>query len=171
MIVNKRLFFLFLLFFSKILANQDILTVAGGMNGLFHPKYRSFEFYLEYKWNDDVWKISPVVGAMSTSKGSFYGYGGFELNIHLDSFEVNPSFAAGGYIQGGGKNLGYPLEFRSGVRISYVLQNNHRIGLHFYHISNASFGNRNPGEESLLLCYSIPILRFKGSRQAKVQRN
>ena len=52
------------------------------------------------------------------------------------------------------RDLGYELEFRSGIEIGYVFCNKSRLGVHFYHISNASLGRKNPGEEAC----PVPIL-------------
>lgn len=70
---------------------------------------------------------------------------------------LTPSFAVGAYEDGDGKDLGGTLEFRSAVELSYRLDDRARLGLAFDHISNASIYDDNPGTESLVLMYAIPL--------------
>ncbi len=99
----------------------------------------------------------PLFGFMATVNGSFYVYGGINFDLVYGPLVIAPGFAAGWYGQGSGKDLGYPLEFRSGVELAWRFLDESRLGVHFYHLSNASLGKRNPGEESFVLFYDIPI--------------
>ena len=145
----------------------DLLSVAAGVFDITHEKYRTCEFAIEYKFHVKWLKgpnphleFRPLVGAMATVEGGFYGYAGINFDILFGKHVLfAPGFAAGYYAQGSGKNLGYPLEFRSGVELAWQFSDWHRLGVHFYHLSNASLGNRNPGEESLVLFYDIPIVK------------
>jgi hypothetical protein len=95
---------------------------------------------------------------MITARRSIYSYGGMYIDIypkHPLFFSLN--FAAGYYNKGNGKDLGCPLEFRSGIALSYKFKSNKRIGSHFYHISNASLRRKNPGTECLDFFISFPI--------------
>jgi hypothetical protein len=63
-----------------------------------------------------------------------------------------------GYFEkGDGKALGNEIEFRSGGEISYRYEDRSRIGIGIHHLSNAGLGDKNPGEESFMVNYSIPI--------------
>lgn len=145
----------------------DFLSVATGAFDLYREKHRTFEFEIEYKFHLKCLKAPnrylnyrPLVGVMATAKGSFYGYLGINFDLlFCDHILFAPGFAAGYYYQGKGKNLGYPIEFRSGVELAWQFSDWHRLGFHFYHLSNASIGNRNPGEESLVLFYDIPLIK------------
>ncbi|MEN9654968.1 MAG: hypothetical protein RL235_1080 [Chlamydiota bacterium] len=98
---------------------------------------------------------------MSTAFGSGYLYAGLNFDFLLGGrLAFAPGFAAGYYWAGSGKNLGYPIEFRSGIELAWQFADAERIGVHFYHLSNASIGKRNPGEESLVLFYDIPVSRL-----------
>lgn len=71
---------------------------------------------------------------------------------------MTPSVAAGPYLRGGGRDLGHVFEIRSGLEIAYRFNDRSRLGLLFYHISNAGLGDdKNPGAEALGLTYSIPL--------------
>jgi hypothetical protein len=161
---------LYLLFATMALyANHppDFLSFAIGAFDFYREKHRAFEFEIEYKFHlkclkppNQYLEFRPLVGVMATAKGSFYAYLGINFDLlFFDHLLFAPGFAAGYYAQGGGKNLGYPIEFRSGVELAWQFSDWHRLGLHFYHLSNASIGQRNPGEESLVLFYDIPLIK------------
>jgi hypothetical protein len=147
--------------------HPDCLSFATGVFDLWRPKWRTWEFDAEYKFYLKCletpyqgFNIRPLLGLMATAEGSFYIYGGINLDlIFFDHLLFAPGFAAGYYNHGKGKNLGYPLEFRSGIELAWQFSDWRRLGIHFYHISNASLGNRNPGEESLVLFYDIPLVK------------
>jgi len=96
---------------------------------------------------------------MATVEGSVYAYAGLNFDLLFGHILFAPGFAAGYYASGHGKNLGYPIEFRSGVELAWQCDDWRRFGLHFYHLSNASIGRRNPGEESLVFFYDLPLTK------------
>lgn len=99
--------------------------------------------------------VSPTAGAMATSQGTLYVYGGFRLDLPIgEPWRVSPQWAAGLYYRDTGRNLGGPLEFRSGIELSRRIGARSRVGLLLYHLSNAGFHELNPGTESLVLTYS-----------------
>jgi len=63
------------------------------------------------------------------------------------------------YHRGGGEDLGGTFEFRTSVVGAYEFGNGSRVGVQFAHVSNAGTGKRNvnPGENELLLTYSLPL--------------
>lgn len=167
--MNKYVFAL-CLFFAKIaeaIPPPDLFSFAIGAFDFMREKHRTWEFDAEYKFHVNCLKspwefleFRPLCGLMATATGSFYVYGGINFDLLFwDHLLIAPGFAAGYYYTGHGKNLGYPLEFRSGVELAYQFSDWHRLGIHFYHLSNASIGRRNPGEESLVIYYDIPIKR------------
>ena len=100
----------------------------------------------------------PVAGAMASSQGALYAYGGFRWNLPLGKrWVVTPNWAAGLYYAGkeDGKDLGGVVEFRSGVELAWRLNERSRIGLCLYHLSNGGLYDFNPGTESLILSYDI----------------
>lgn len=102
--------------------------------------------------------LKPFVGLEGTTDGAFYGYFGFLADIYFGNrFVLTPNAAFGYYDNGNGKNLGSHAEFRTGAEFSYRFDDRSRLGLGFNHISNAGIGKVNPGEESIVLMYSIPF--------------
>lgn len=150
--------FLFPLAAKATQKTPNLLNVGVGVYDIIHnPKNPLLQ--LEYRGVLRAFHYArPLLGIMGTDKASFYVYGGMALDLFLTrQLVLTPSFAPGIYAKGFGKNLWFPLEFRSSMELSYVLPSQGRIGAQFYHISNASIGRRNPGAEALLLFYSIPL--------------
>ncbi|MFQ5784634.1 MAG: acyloxyacyl hydrolase [Alphaproteobacteria bacterium] len=115
-------------------------------------------FTVEYRSDRKRFYVAPMVGLMSNSDGGVYGYGGVFLDVYFGRrWVVTPNFALGGWRRGDSKDLGDTLEFRSGVEIAYRFDNRSRLGITFNHISNAGIGDSNPGTESLLLTYAVPL--------------
>ena len=96
-------------------------------------------------------KLSPITGGFITENSAFYVYTGVQADYELGSFTITPSFAPGYYNQGNGKDLGFPLEFKSEVQVSLELNDSTRLGVSYNHISNASLGSKNPGANSYML--------------------
>ena len=95
-------------------------------------------------------KLSPITGAFLTKKNAFYIYTGVQAEYELGFLTITPSFAPGYYNEGAGKDLGYPLEFKSEVQMSFNLGDSSQMGMSYNHISNASFGEKNPGANSYM---------------------
>ena len=96
-------------------------------------------------------KISPITGGFLTEKNAFYLYTGAQAEYDFGFLTVTPSFAPGYYNYGNGKDLGFPLEFKSEVQVSLNLFENTQIGMSYNHISNASLGSKNPGANSYMI--------------------
>ncbi len=104
------------------------------------------------------WEFKPMAGLMATFDGAFYLYGGLAVDVFIGRrFVLTPSFAPGLYIEGGGKDLGHVVQFRSSVKFAYRFDNRARLGLDLYHVSNAGLDDHNPGANTLMLTWSIPL--------------
>jgi len=116
------------------------------------------EFRGEYRFGDVWWVIAPFVGVSATSDGAFYGYGGFGFDINFTpNIVLTPNGAAGYFERGSGTNLGSWWEFRTGAELAYRFADQSRLGIAVNHTSNAGLTKRNPGEQSIVLMYSIPV--------------
>jgi hypothetical protein len=89
--------------------------------------------------------------------GDYYAYAGLLTDIDLDPHVVATLSAAVGGYGGGGYDLGSHFEFRTGGEMAWRYDDTSRLGVGFYHISNAGITQRNGGSESLLLVYSYPL--------------
>jgi lipid A 3-O-deacylase len=145
-------------------SKPDQFSVYAGAFDVMREAHRTFEFGLEYKFNPS-WRspfhfleFRPLLGVMTNALKSSYLYGGINFDLFAtDSLVIAPGFAAGWYNRAEGKNLGFPLEFRTSIEFVWQFHDLSRLGIRFYHLSNASIGSRNPGEESLVLLYDIPV--------------
>jgi len=123
----------------------------------------AWEVDANYRFDSEFWIFNPQIGALYTGNGDKYGYGGIVWDIPLSKkWHFNASTAAGYYSKGGtdGKDLGGPIEFRTGLELQYEFPDRSRIGLVAYHISNAGIYKKNPGEETGLLTFAVPTDYF-----------
>ena len=70
---------------------------------------------------------------------------------------LTPNTAVGAYLEGDGQDLGHVLEFRSGFELAYLLNDRSRLGIAVHHLSTAGIGDENPGTETALIYYSVPL--------------
>lgn len=137
----------------------DYLTGYVGYVDVIRNSWNATQFGAEYRAKPIYYGLRPMVGISDTTDGSVYGYAGLNYDIPLWNKQVYliPNFAAGAYAKGDGKPLGGAIEFRSGLELDYQLKNSQRVGVAFNHISNASIYYHNPGIETVLVSYSIPL--------------
>lgn len=143
--------------FSLFAKDKDLLYLGAGINNVQRKNSLSTEFRLEYLSHLRWWKFQPLIGTSVTTKKQVYAYSGISLDLSRSYFVLAPNFAAGYYYKGDGKDLGFPLEFRTGVELAIRFKNQVRVGTHFSHTSNASLSSKNPGLETLIFFVAIPI--------------
>jgi len=137
-------------------SNETELSFFTGMFDFSDDKQRSGLFGIQHQ-NEELFresflgKISPITGGFLTEKNAFYLYTGVQAEYELGLLKITPSFAPGYYSFGDGKDLGYPLEFKSEVQVSLDLSDSSKFGMSYNHISNASLGTKNPGANSYML--------------------
>ncbi len=138
--------------------DPSFLTFGAGYYDINKQDNSAADFRLEYRHGEKIWLFKPWVGVEATSDGAFYGAAGVLIDVFFGKrFVVTPSFGAGYYADGDGKDLGHEIEFRSQIEIGYRFDNRARLSLAFSHISNASIGDKNPGVEILNVYYSLPL--------------
>ncbi len=121
---------------------------------------QAFEGRLEWRGGDadKLWIFKPLAGAMATSDGAVYGFAGVLVDVYFGNrIVMTPSFAPGLYSNGGGKDLGHVIEFRSAIELAYRFDDRSRLGIGISHMSNAGIGDQNRGEETIYVTYSLPI--------------
>ena len=135
--------------------NDTELNIFTGLFDFSDDKQRSGLLGLQHQ-NEELFrtsflgKLSPITGGFLTEKNAFYLYTGVQAEYEIGFLKLTPSFAPGYYHYGDGKDLGYPLEFKSEVQISFDLSDNTHLGMSYNHISNASLGTKNPGANSYM---------------------
>lgn len=148
----------------------DLLVFGAGATSVLHGGEQSAaDLRLEYRaglslapFTEPLLAVRPWVGVEGTSRRSVWGGVGILLDIPVGPLSLVPQAGVGGYEQGAGKNLGSPLEFRTGLELDYRFENGSRIGAEFTHMSNASVTRHNPGTEAIVVNYQIPLGWFTG---------
>ena len=136
-------------------SKETELNIFTGMFDFSDHKQRSTMFGLQHQ-NEELYRksflgnLSPITGGFLTSKNAFYLYSGVQAEYDLGFLTITPSFAPGYYNYGDGKDLGYPLEFKSEIQMTFNLSDSTHLGMSYNHISNASLGSKNPGANSYM---------------------
>lgn len=103
-------------------------------------------------------RLTPALGLSAAEDGSFYVYADLKRHFWLSPhWLLTPSLGAGLYDGGDEVDLGHPVEFKSGLELGYEFDSRLRLGLGFFHISNSSLSNNNPGTEILVGSVSLPL--------------
>ncbi len=136
----------------------DLVALGAGAYNFLHDDVEA-QLRAEYRFSYSLLHVvRPLVGVLATDRGTVYGYGGIRLDLVIaNHFVVMPVAAVGYWHRGSGKDLGAHVEFKTGAEFAYRFDDASRLGIAFDHISNAGISKTNPGVESLLLVYSIPI--------------
>jgi hypothetical protein len=141
--------------------DPSFIAIGTGVYDVFH-NFTAGQFRGEYRFADSFLYLKPFLGALVTTDGSVMGYGGLRLDLYFgDRWVLTPNAAVGAFGRGSGKNLGSVVEFKTGGEFAYRFDDHGRLGLQFDHISNAGIGKHNPGTESFVLFYSIPVGAMK----------
>tara|TARA_B100000579_G_C22701802_1_gene790145 strand:- start:205 stop:723 length:519 start_codon:yes stop_codon:yes gene_type:complete len=135
--------------------NETELNFFTGMFDFSDHKQRSAIVGIQHQ-NDELFRksflgnLSPITGGFITEKSAFYIYSGVQAEYEVGLLTITPSFAPGYYNYGDGKDLGYPLEFKTELQMSFDLSETSHLGMSYNHISNASLGTKNPGANSYM---------------------
>jgi len=132
----------------------DVAGMQTGSAGIvqFNRQNRGTE--LRFTSSFPKWKrFNPIVDFSVTDRGgAWLGIGlyqQFDLDIGNLPLYAGFTFAPGVYVQGGEVDLGYPLEFRSGVEIGVRFAESWQVSLSYDHRSNADIAPLNPGLETI----------------------
>lgn len=113
------------------------------------------ELGIEYRFRPlEIKSVSlvPAVGVSTTEEENAWIYAGLRFDWEVsEHWVVTPHFAVSLYDAGEAKDLGGPVEFRSGLEVSYRFGRSSRVGILFYHLSNADIYPDNPGANTFAL--------------------
>lgn len=142
--------------------DPDFLAFSTGWFDFNRKKDQGGELRLEYRLNKKLWVFKPFGTLAVVSNGMTFLGAGVLMDIYLGRrWVVTPSFAPTWWR---GKtddlDLGHGVEFRSQLEFAYRFDDRSRLGLSISHYSNAGLGDSNPGTESLMVNYSIPLGNF-----------
>ncbi|MDX1781583.1 MAG: acyloxyacyl hydrolase [Thalassovita sp.] len=134
------------------------IAVSGG-DVQFQTDTIGKEIYVRYDMDHAYGPFQPILGASITdSNDGWIGMG----HVWTGHFLQDRAYAqlhamTGLYFRGSGPDLGFPIEFRSGIEFGYELRNGIRVGVSYDHRSNADIKATNPGLETLQLRVSVPL--------------
>jgi hypothetical protein len=114
------------------------------------------EVRLEYRSGTFTRGLRAVAATLATTDGSLFAGAGLAYGVRIGRLDLTPSFVPGVYRRGDGRDLGYPLEFRSQLELGWRLRGGQRVAVAVSHLSNAGLGSSNPGQESLTLNFEWP---------------
>jgi lipid A 3-O-deacylase len=138
------------------LYDLNTLALSWGTFGIADTE-QIVQLDLEWRMPAVVWNLRPVLGGSLLHDGGNYAYGGLRYDYEIGSeWSLSSSFAIGLYSPGE-VDLGGPLEFRSGLDISYRVTPNSSFGIGISHLSNAGIYSRNGGSESLIFTYTLDL--------------
>ncbi|WP_323785808.1 acyloxyacyl hydrolase [Thalassovita sp.] len=134
------------------------IAVSGG-DVQFQDASIGRELYVRYDLNRSYGPFQPAFGASITDDGdAWIGFGAvWTGHFAQDRAYVQLHLMPGLYAQGGGPDVGFPVEFRSGAEIGYEARSGLRIGVSYDHRSNADIKATNPGLETVQLRVSVPL--------------
>ncbi len=140
------------------------ISFGAGAYDWNRQKDEGAEFRLEYRSDTKFWHFKPFFALAATSTAQGFLGAGVLIDVFLGRrLVVTPSFAPHLYVGGNNKlDLDYPLEFRSQLELAYRFDDRSRLGIAVSHYSNASLGDTNPGTESAMIYYSVPIGKILG---------
>lgn len=154
----------FLLCCASLFAYEDPCALASIGGGYWDAgKHHSGGLVqIEYKWGTYYFGyIRPQATLASPNCNSLFFGVGLGIELYMSPHMIFcPNFCPGLYYKGSGRNLGFPLEFRSALEMAYEFNNKSRLGVQFYHISNAHLGNKNPGANALTLYFAVPFNNY-----------
>ena len=145
---------------SEAIADKEpaFISLGTGATGVIADRALGASFNMEYRGNTEFSKLRPGFGGIATSDASLYGYFGLLMDIYFGRrWVLTPNTAVGAYADGDGENLGHVIEFRSGFELAYRFDDRSRLGIAVHHLSNASIGSNNPGTETAVINYSMPL--------------
>ncbi len=143
--------------FTQAEEDPSYLEISAGTWETLRPNRTEPEVDLTYRSNVELWVARPQVGVVAARDGDYYAFGGLASDIALTSHIILTPVLDAGLYGGGGFRLGSHMEFREGGELAYRFQNASRLGVAFYHLSNAGLTSRNPGSESALMSYALPL--------------
>jgi lipid A 3-O-deacylase len=100
--------------------------------------------------------FQPVAGVSLSSGGDAWAGGGVRWTVAGQRLALEASFMPGLYVAAR-HDLGHPVEFRSGLGVTWTFESGATLALVLDHRSNGGLGRDNPGLETVGLRWSWPL--------------
>jgi len=108
---------------------------------------------LEFPKQSELYDFNPTFLMIRVEEGHSYLALGLNKTLSINE-DFNWGFGSHIGLLDTSEELGHKVEFYSKIFVEYQLSHHSAIALETGHISNAGFGDINPGSESLVLSYS-----------------
>ncbi len=138
---------------------RRLIGLSAGVIDFTRSK-EALEVGADFQWKPvSFFKLRPHVGFGVTVDDTYFVFAGArrELPLGASPWLFDISFGVTYYERGDGKELGQELEFRSGLDFLRQLRGGSRIGIGVYHLSNAGLAELNPGTNSVVLRWVVPV--------------
>jgi hypothetical protein len=136
-------------------AGASSIVLALGAVEIVDPDPRGLVSF-EYRYATGRYRPSPWLAAEATGNDRFFGFGAF-VDVSVGRrLVLTPAFGAGIYLDHGGMGLGWHLEFRSSIELTWRVGAT-RLGAGIAHYSSAGLGDTNPGTEALRAVWVLPL--------------
>jgi len=138
-----------------------VVLAAGGV-GLVDPTEAAqgaygFEFRVRPLTS---WLLSPALGFTFFGQDAHFAFAGLRRDFWAtERWTFTPALDVGAYDRGNVLNLGGEVQFRSGLELAHRFGNDMRLGVAFYHLSNGGLDDLNPGTESVVVTFGLPVGR------------
>lgn len=143
---------------AKSADDESTLVFGVGYADLYDEETDTADFRLDYRHGQGLWFIKPWAGVEATAEGSVWGGAGLYVDVPIyDRVYLTGATSVGAYAQGGGKDLGHVIEFRSQAEVTYRFDNDMRVGAAISHTSNAGLGDPNPGLDVVSAIVVMPL--------------
>ncbi|WP_166254671.1 acyloxyacyl hydrolase [Marinobacter salicampi] len=138
---------------------QSLLNVTAGQVGIDRHLESPWRYGVEYRMAPVTrYRLVPSFGLAWTSDDANFIYAELRRDFHLGGrWLLTPSFGVGRFNSRPNLDLGLPLEFRSGLELSYRFEAGYRLGAAIFHLSNGGLSEENPGTEAAVLSFSLPF--------------
>lgn len=139
-----------------------LLNLTVGRLGFDDKHEDAWRYGVEYRMQPKTgYKLIPSFGVSWVNNQANYVYAEVRRDFEFaKNWLATPSFGIGRFSNEPELDLGDPLEFRSGVEVSYRFETGYRLGVVVYHLSNGGLSETNPGTDTVALSFSIPLKGF-----------
>ena len=143
--------------FDLALHDPTYLMVGVGGWEFDRPNLAKPELDLVLRPAHSLWIIKPQMGVEVAGDGDVVVFVGPLIEYYVTPHLVGSISSGVGTWFGSGFDLGSRVEFHSSGEVAWRFNDESRAGIAFFHTSNADLTKRNPGSDSLVATYSIPI--------------
>jgi len=144
-----------------------MISFSLGIYNISRPAYYHGLYEVEFYPRWKIWFFYPFAGAFINTYAKGFIFAGITVPIRpARHFLFRISFAPGFYtVSDENKDLGYPLEFRTSIKFAWIFRNQSRLGIEGAHLSKPGLHAPNPGCETLVISYEIPLAPPKQAKQ------